>query len=294
MSEITAFVTKRYADYGGKAAQIVTYMEHLWSRYQKFADPHFVTEFCSGNEDRLFERFWEMQLTCTLQDAGLPIEPGPSGPDIKIAADNHVVWVEAVVAGIGEGKNQLPAEYLNPKPDISGISSYAVPHEQILLRWTAAINAKYQKYKEYESSRIVGTSDPQIIAVNSCRLGMDGFDGISQLPAALEAVYPVGPIQIHLDKRTLESVGQSLVHRPTVLNANQSAVLTNSFLNPDHASIAGILAAHIGPMHAVFGGGRNPILVHNILAANPLPRGFFGIKEYWLEPISQNEYRICN
>jgi hypothetical protein len=45
------------------------FVESLWDRFRGFADPHFLTEIRRD----FHARFWEMYLTCALQEYATPL-----------------------------------------------------------------------------------------------------------------------------------------------------------------------------------------------------------------------------
>jgi len=270
-------------------------LEDLWGSFRPLADAQFIVEFCSGNETQLLERFSEMYLSRQLLEQGLQLSSNDHGPDIRIDTFEPPVWLEMVTPAIGQGPNRLPEEYADPDVADSAVAVYSVPHEAILLRWTSSIRQKWEKFEEYKAEAIVSNHDPCVIAVNSIQLRHAGFDGISQFPVAIEAVYPIGPQQVHFDKETLEVVGQDLAYRPEIINANQSSIPTDLFLDQAYSSISAVLAFHKKPEHLVHEGGRDMIVVHNINASNQIPHGMFATaQEFWLEPVSDEEYRICS
>lgn len=296
MSEISSYLEKKYCKHP-ECERITQYFECLWAQYQRFSDRNFLKEFCSGDEDKFIERFWEMYLACDFLDKGIQIVPSSDGPDIKIQSNDRVIWVEAIVAGIGVGANRLPSEYLNPDQNNTA-RIYDVPHEQILLRWTTAIDEKIEKFGHYRKTELVGPKDLCLIAVNSCRLEHHGFDGISRFPNAVEATYGVGPEAVCIDQETAEPIGAMITFRPSIANANDSPVQTNIFLDPNYSQISGLLAAHKHPVRACFGDGDDLISIRSFVADNEVPSGFFPVsKEYWADKVEENKeeqkFRIC-
>ena len=113
------------------------FAESLWDRFRRLADPHFLTEI----RRNFHSRFWEMYLTCALQDfasqQGLVLSCPKPGPDILLERDGRRLWVEAVAATDGiPGRLDSVVE---PNPDGSG----RIPEEKIVLRYANAISEKY-------------------------------------------------------------------------------------------------------------------------------------------------------
>jgi type I restriction enzyme S subunit len=106
-----------------------------------------------------------------------------------------------------------------------------VPHNEILLRWTAAIKAKWEKLKVYHTKNIVAASDAYVIAVNGCQLGAFPLnEGVSRYPYAVEAVYPLGPGALTIDKHG--KIGNPFVTtRLAIQTAKGAPVPTSLFLD---------------------------------------------------------------
>lgn len=264
-ARVARFLARRYASAREDEGRLVQdRLLAMWDRFAPYAEPHFVEEFCSGDDSRFHQRFWEMSLAEHLGRCGFSISSDDEGPDLRAAKGEHVFWLEAVVPDVGNGQNRLPEGYLHP---VMG-EVVTVPHQAILLRWTAAIKEKFRKYGGYRKKGIVAEGEPYIISVNSCLLGSDGFHGVSQYPHAVEAVLPVGPYQITMERQTLRPIGHGYQHRPVVLNANRQDVPTNVFLNGEYAGISAVLATHDSP-DLIRPASETPlVIVHNPLASS--------------------------
>lgn len=279
---IDTFLQGRYAGAGERGDAVRSLLLRLWSNFSVHADPHFVTELCSGDESRFAQRVWEMVLADRLVSAGFHISSAAEGPDLLVQKDGKKVWVEAVVPDVGDGVNRLPESYLHPR-DFEVVD---VPHQQILLRWTAAIREKHRKYQLYLKNGIVQPNDPYVVAVNSCLLGSYGFDGISQFPVAVEAVFPLGPLQVTINRQTLERTGQGHSYRASVLNANNAEVPTDIFTDRGHAGISAVLAAHIHPHDPSHPSAW--VLVHNPLGTAPVLEGWFGLGDEYVAALGSD------
>lgn len=151
---------------------------------------------------------------------------------------------------------------------------------------------KGDKWKPgYLEKETIGADEPYVIAVSSCRLGFGNthlHEGISQLPYAVEAAFPIGPIEIVLDRETAKIKEQRLSYRATIKKPNGAEVPTDSFLNPDYEGVSAILGSPAGINHAC--GIKAPIVVvHNPLAKNKLPVGILGAdQEYVAEEIGDH------
>ncbi len=262
---------------------IIAEIEKMWEEFKPYADTDFPKELISGDEGKFRERYWEMLLGSYLLRHDLRLSP-PSktgGPDFRIEHNGRVLWIEAIAPGLGRGNNQVPDISSSPGP------ANKVPSNEILLRYTAAIEKKLNKYKDYLCGKIVKPSEVFIIAVNYAQSRCFSFRGRSTHPAILEAVYPVGDQQFH------EDGSQSITYRNKIVNANQAEIDTAFFLDLRHSVITAVLSTSRDEYHIREKPPTPIILAHNRLAVNPLRPSPIKVDcEYWLENIP-NGYRIC-
>jgi type I restriction enzyme S subunit len=203
---------------------------------------------------------------------------GQSGPDFGLTLGDRTIWIEAIVPS-PEG---IPSEWLE-SPKIGESRSRSMPADQMLLRWTAAIKEKTEKFKKYFEKEIIGDHDCCVVAVNSCRLANFVVDdhGISQMPFAVEAVFPVGPIGVRLYKDGRPADPPTRIPRFSIRNANLAEVPTDSFLNPNNSIVSAVIGSYRREM---LDGNPRMTVVHNPLARSPLPKGILGAsKEYVAE-----------
>jgi len=128
-----------------------------------------------------------------------------------------------------------------PKPNDFKVGDF--PHNEILLRWTAAFKEKWEKLGKYRAAGIVGEKDAYVIAINGCQLGaLPLHHGISRYPFAVEAVYCVGPVAVPIDKAT-GRIGKGFTTiRTSIRNANNAPVPTSPFVDPAYSGVSGIIA----------------------------------------------------
>jgi hypothetical protein len=153
----------------------------LWETYARLGLPDdFVAEFTNGKPASLAQRTWALSLAQHLHDQGHVLTCVGNGPDLYFEHGGKRIWVEAVCP---EPKG-LPADWLEePKPGEGKVGTF--PHEQLLLRWTTAFDAKASKLKKYLEKGTALPSDAYIIAINGCQLGWTpGARGITQMPLA--------------------------------------------------------------------------------------------------------------
>ncbi len=234
------------------------------------ADLEYVNEFCNGDDGAFWSRAWEAVLYSRFKRLGWCIEQNRPGPDFRITSCHGPVLVEAVVpAPCG-----IPPDWL---AEHNGVKT--MPHEEMLLRWTSAIADKRRKHDLDFKRGVVSRDTPFVIAVNGCRLSRLSDDyGISQWPFVVEAVFPIGPIEVpfNRDKGELGQARQG--RRSSVRKDNGAAVSTDSFLNPDHKYVSALIGC--ASIYADedtrkrFAGAPPMFVVNNPLAENPLPPGW--------------------
>jgi type I restriction enzyme S subunit len=194
------------------------------------------------------------------------------GPDLCLEHGNVKVWIEAVCP---EPKN-LPADWLKwPKPGEVKVGMF--PHEQILLRWTTAFDAKVSKLKTYLKKGTVLPTDAYIIAINGCQLGLTpGARGITQMPFGVETVFPIGPLQVSINRETKKIEGSSISLRFSIVNHNNAAIPTTPFVDPAYSGVSAVFGCATDRR---YGKPLAMHVVHNPLATVPVSRGLFGVDE---------------
>jgi hypothetical protein len=235
------------------------------------APPNMLTEITGGDRG-LYAHIWESMLYRHLQSLGFAFRQGrvtkvrQRGPDFGIVHGGQTIWVEAITAS-PEG---IPADYLRP-PAKGEFKSGTFPHEAILLRWTSALRDKRAKLQSYVADGIIADTEATVIAINGCRLtgGYQDY-GITQLPFAVEAVFPVGPLAAPINVKTGRIMGEAAhIPRYSIQKRNGAPVPTDCFLNPDYANVGAILGCGRGHMLH----GLPLSIVHNPLATIRVPEG---------------------
>ena len=258
------------------------------------ADSKFANEVASGSDSK----FWSCVSEALVYDRIREMQFSPRaaigvGPDFLLLDGTRRVWVEVICPEpVG-----VPVDWLKIKANHAG----TVPHDEILLRWASAIYAKADKLvgakngkeKCYASTGIVQANDVYVIAVNGCQLRHGPFAallGISQFPYAAEAVFPIGPYQVTIDRETQRVVNRGHQERFHIWKSNGAPIPAYMFLDPHYKMVSAIWAVD-------FNGGRSirssepSALIHNPLALNPLRRGFLpSDAEYGATPLEEGEY----
>ncbi|MFZ2157883.1 MAG: hypothetical protein WAV72_17415 [Bradyrhizobium sp.] len=247
------------------------YVFDLWEKFVSLGLPnaHFVSEICSGKINKVTQRVWEMMLAAHFDALGFAMTNADEGPDLRFEHDGRVIWIEAICPTAAG----LPAQWMQPLSAGEFIVG-DVPHNETLLRWTTAIDEKRKKLAEYQKKGLVRPEDSFVIAVNGGQLGrLPLNEGISQMPYALEAVYPAGPTTIEVDRATGQFVRSFKSLRPQVQNAKGKPVPTTIFMDPDNAAISAVIGYSSDRSKSP---QLTADLVHNHLAARPIPLGLLG------------------
>jgi hypothetical protein len=298
MSRIPEILARRFLENN--------YYEHdlgkLLSDYEKsgLASPHLVEEIRSGEAGKLWARVWEAMLYHHLLGLGFQFhsvamkKSGEHGPDFGIMYQEKLIWIEAVTPS-PEG---IPSNYLEPpklyKPG-EEVEFKLVLDEEPLLRWTSVLRDKRKKLESEKKCGIIGDTDCTIIAINSCRLYDWKPDdlGSSRLPFAVEAVFPIGPLALPITQDGQPDGEPANVPRYEILKPNNSAVPTANFLNPEYADVSALLGCYHKPMlnHDYQKTGKSALtLVHNPLAANPLPKGILDVEKEYVAEVEGDRY----
>jgi len=253
----------------------------LWKLYEPYADDHFLDQI-----KRDFDaRFWEMDLTCCLLGFGFEVHSDKHGPDIKITNLESPLWIEAIAPN--SGKEGLPDSVAELT---LGIAS-SVPDEQIILRFTSAINEKHSKYLQYLADNIVKEGEPYVIAINGgqVRQSRQDFDP----PRIVRAVFPIGNEYIQFDRKTMKPIGSGFHYKEAVTKANGTDIPIDIFLNPEFSGISAVIYSNSDCCNRPDAAGLDYVVVHNPMAKNPIKPGTFPIgTEYIPRQINDAEYQL--
>ena len=250
------------------------FVEELWQMYKPYAEPDFLEN--AKNKDGFHARTWEMYLGCVFLKHGLNLQKKTKikGPDLHLLWNNHSIWVEATAPESGSGGNKVPEYRFNEVSD--------QPSEQIILRFTSAIQEKFKNFKSYRSKGIINADDFYIIAINGGSIRYSS--GAPTLPYVVLSVLPFGNLVFALDKESGKLVNSFHQYRDAVTTAKGSPVPTDIFMNKDYAGISGVLYSHMNVVNRPNQIGIEVNIVHNPLAPNKLPLGIFPFgTEWWVE-----------
>jgi type I restriction enzyme S subunit len=238
-ARVRAFLAKEFAATPNYQAHVL----QPWDRYRALGLPNedFVAELTSGKKPSLFQRVWEMMVARHLDAQGHKLACLGRGPDFRFVNEGVMVWVEA----IAPEPRGLPDHWLTgPAPEEFRVGN--VPHDEVLLRWTAAFKEKWEKLQDYQRKGIVGPHDAYVIGISGVQLGSIPMDhGISRLPLVVETVFPVGPLAVILNRETHRIEGSRISERFLIRNANNAAVPTTPFVDPSYAGVSAVFGCSI-------------------------------------------------
>jgi type I restriction enzyme S subunit len=288
------YLRERYAGDFHRLVTVREFLERVCARHIELGlgDSDLAQKLCSGDEYRYWQHMSEILLGHELLEAPLALTPSHEGPDFLVEREGAKLWIE-VICPRPEG---IPADWLE-RPSGKAIS---MPHEAMLLRWTAAIKEKAEKLlgsaatgaPGYIAKHVVGESDAYVIAVNAKLLRGPHFasvTGISQYPFAAEAVFAIGPYAVNISRETLEIVDSGHQHRPTIRKPSGAEVPAYTFLDPRFRPISAIWATDIDESW-VIGNTKAMAVIHNPQATNPLPVGVLPASEEFVATLNGDEY----
>ena|ERR1700730_7878161 len=256
-----------------------------------FGPPHLVDEIETGDEGKFWSAVWEAMLYgqfvsegCTLRRTSKP--SGQNGPDFRIDQRGQTIWIEAIVPS-PEG---IPTDWLS-SPSTNDFKVREKPNEQMLLRCTSAIASKRDKIASYRSKGIIGAHDCAVIAINICRLSdwdVDG-NGISQLPLAVEAVFPIGPLGVPITRDGKIAGPAQHIPRFAVPKVNGTAIPTYAFLDARFEDVSAVVQGH---QKDLYKSNLALATVHNPLAINAIPLGLFGRQREYVAKSDGDDYQL--
>lgn len=256
-------------------ANIKQFVEALWAKYEPYADSNFVQEFAKNPEPR----YWEMYLACALMDMGYTIVSKDAGPDIGIQLADKKVWIEAIAPTPGAASSPDRVPDLIPINKGGGVQN--VPVGQIVLRYTAALAEKKEKYEKYIKDGIVSDNDTCIVAISAALIHQDF--GSSDIPYIVRAVYPFGDQYVTFSTDTFEVVETGVHYQKSILKKSGIEIPKTAFLGSEYSLVSGVIFCPKGMGNSPAVLGSDFRTVHNLKAKNQLTQGFVsrGV-EYWL------------
>jgi len=237
------------------------------SNTNPYADAHFLDDF----KRKFAQRSWELYLGATLLNRNFKLgRHNAAGPDFDVQNENgeRLAWIEATATDKGTGIDRVPDM-------VYGVAG-SVPEEEMLLRITNSLNKKFKRYEEELKDKIVTDNEPYVIAIN--RSNLDHLDPL--LPLILKAVFGIGHLTLRIKVDNIrQNNPESFWSRQTkVAKKSGKEISTLFFEDEKHKGISAVIYCAdniLNSPRVPQEMGENFVIVHNPLAKNPLPYGFF-------------------
>ncbi|WP_417433471.1 hypothetical protein [Hoeflea sp.] len=287
--------------YPGVNEQVVLLREKLFAACQHYidaglGDQNAERRLCSTDNPTYWQQLSEILVAHQLQLAELCFHHPKEGPDFCVQHEGRRIWIEVITPTPAN----VPEAWLAP----ANGSVRDFPHEAILLRWTAAIKEKAEKllgndrgFRGYLTTGIVAADDAYVIAINPRLLrgfggAFDCIDGISQFPFAVEATFAVGPLQVRINRETLEGSPPEHQRRMLISKSIGKAVPADTFLDQRFIPISAIWAIDADE-GTLMGKIPRSAVVHNPLTTNPVPIGLLPSQdEYIARTLDDENYQL--
>lgn len=130
-----------------EAEKIRSFLNRACDRYADLADQNFPRHLASDNPHRFWQGISEALVAHECLEVGLALLPTQDAPDIFIRQNDRNIWLEVICPeprGVPEGWTT---------PVLDGTTVTHMPHNALLLRWTAAIKEKAEKLLGKERER---------------------------------------------------------------------------------------------------------------------------------------------
>lgn len=257
-------------------------VDSLWARYQPYCgDPDFVARV----RREFVPLTWQMYVGVCLLEAGLTLEKSDAeGPDHKISVDGRRIWVECRAVGPGEGKNAAIRTYGNA--DQQG-AYRPPPDDKLEPRITGAIWDKVQKHREWVDAGIVAPEDPYIIAVYTGTIP-DADEEII-FPRIVNLMYGLDGIGWEYEVDSEKPVETVPLYRSSIDRPGKQPISRRGFVDPELTLVSAAIVSNHGAYRPARALGRDLVTVHNLAAANPIPRGLIRLgREYWATAVVEH------
>jgi type I restriction enzyme S subunit len=243
------------------------WIEKLWKQYAPYADSHFIEDF----KRQFAERSWELYLGATLLNRGFRLgRHNNAGPDFDVQNNKgeRLTWIEATVTEKGKGKDRVPEMIYEIAID--------VPEEEMLLRVSNALDEKFKRYQTELTNGVVKDNEPYVIAVN--RSPLNHVD--PGLPLILKALFGIGHQALRIIAGGVRQTKPESfwTNRPKIGKRSGKDVPMLFFDDPTYSGISAIVYCADSILNSPRISqemGENFVAIHNPLAKNLLPEGFF-------------------
>lgn len=259
-----------------------------------YGDSNTTQRLCSKDDRQYWQQLSEVLIATQLLKAGISIEHPRAGPDFLFEYHRRRIWIEVICPE----PRGIPIDCAN---HVTG-TPISLPHEAILLRWTAAIKEKAERLlgkpgvSGYLGKGIVAPEDVYVIAVNGRLLrGIGGvfpeLIGISQFPFAVEATFAVGPLQVLIDRNSMKATESGHQHRPLIAKPKGDAVPADIFLSTSYSPIGAVWAVDLDEL-TLLDEKRPMAVIHNPHAKTPLPRNLLPARDEYMAKDYGTHYQV--
>ena len=248
-------------------------MERIWQEGAQYVDldsaEKATRDFASV--------FWELQLAYAVKYFGKSLLPRDrmgyrknEGPDLF--ANDPDVWLGAVAVRGGTGPDAL--QY----PEMMRVYNYNP--DGVVLRLRSVIQDKSKQLQRHTADGVIKPGHATIIAISGVALP-HRYSGITP-PEIVRAVYPANNLVFEFNRTTNALSGSYIEYRDRVKKSAGVEVTTDVFLDPAFAHVSAVLYGEADWVNPSSPPGAEFKIVHNSLAATPLPDGWLPSgDEYW-------------
>lgn len=253
--------------------EVRQYLEDIWTSYKPYADDNFHDQFQRKGQCRA--RLWEMRLTTILVAIGLKVVPKKErtqgGPDIQIE-HSPTIWIEAIV----------PAEsdMLRSIAEQNKTMLMPAPETEIVMRYTNAVQSKWNKYQDYLRKGMIKPEAIYVIAISDLNFRYPTwlFEDIEP-PIIAKALFGIGEPYVSFVVGVENSYSYGIESMPARKKHNGAPVETDLFLNPKYCGISAVLSSK--NVLRTRNPGDDFHIFHNPNAGVKMPHGFIPCGQEW-------------
>lgn len=255
------------------ASRARSFVRDAWVQCANYLDRDFARRFAG----EFHQRIWELRLCSTLLDLGWPLDPicRGGGPDFLVSTrEGPRTWIEATATLHGDG----PERVVEP-----ATGNGVIVHDDergVMLRYVNSLSSKRAHLQRAVEKGRVAPGDALVIAVDGSPICRAAWEMHGEPPMIVKALYALGEpfVRISLEDRERREYGRHVM--PSIVKREGVEVPTRFFLEAESRAISAVLFTREDLWNCPQVNGRPPgndlVLVHNVHAAVPLPRGWLG------------------
>ena len=271
------------------------WIEELWVRFRPYCGDGEAV-FLEEAKKQFNERMWEMYLGCVLLEHGYQLEcPNRrASPDIKVLYRSKPLWIEAVDATPGsrdKPDNAFRRVTARRATDSGGVvESFSRHDDQIILRYTQALQYKKEQRESRIQAGTVKPEDPYVVAISGGQIPDADLEEPGVSPLIVQGVFGQESVvyRVPVDGAEPSEIVTESTAKP--IRKRQGALVeTQAFFDREYEGISAVLFCSKDILNLYDLSGSSMVLVHNPRAANRLDIGTFRFgREYWLTCISHD------